>query len=114
VAQNIFYPCETVDGAITELSGPELEKLIGQTIPVVNKKDEISYPIRCPTGEATIVPTIVGSHLGHFNSLLFAVAPFWPGSPSLVWERKLQSAYLNSLELLLLRRNEMLATPLLG
>jgi len=48
VSDRILYACETVDGTVTELVGPDLQAEIRKYLP--NLSGDEQYPIRCPTG----------------------------------------------------------------
>jgi hypothetical protein len=110
IAQHILYPCEAVDGVISELGGPQQEQEIQNCVPSTGSDDDDEssfYPIRCPTGEARRVPA-VGMLRHNLQWLILAVAPFWKSRPD--WEKQLHLAFASSYAL----STWILVAPLLG
>lgn len=103
-SDEILYPCESVEGVVTELIGPELQNEIQRQLP--NLSDAEEYPVRCPTGSAKRM-NCVGSLKQNFHYLVFAVAPFYSHRQ---WETVLESAYREAFDL----SCGVLATSLLG
>ncbi|KAJ8598258.1 hypothetical protein CTAYLR_005493 [Chrysophaeum taylorii] len=107
VEERALYPCESVDGLVTEYGGTELARIL-EAIPSIS--DDLEYPVRCPTGGARRTPA--GPLATLFPAgLVHAVPPFWGND----WDRLVASAYRNAFAAAFADAPaSVLAVPLLG
>ncbi|KAJ1462277.1 hypothetical protein M885DRAFT_428714, partial [Pelagophyceae sp. CCMP2097] len=68
---NLLYPCQSVDGVLTEFAGPDFWAQIAALPPVDGYGD---YAIKCRPGGA--VHTSAPRALGFSSGLVHAVSPF--------------------------------------